>query len=231
MSSAKGFLLNAIGKLVLRETTIASITELAPTLRAIAIEGASLRDVAWTPGDKIQVLLSSLDVRTYTPVSWDHKTGATKLVVYDHGDSPGASWSRRAKLGDVVKFVGPQRSLSRSSKPCVLFGDETSIGVAVALAGRPGLSAVLEVSSPADVMAALTALGVDSTITCVQRSAGDAHLGECATKLSSQLTGGAELVLTGRAQSIKAIQNRLRSSGIRAGSNKAYWSVGKTGLD
>lgn len=223
-------LLSAIGKLVLRETKVSAVVELAPTLRAITLEGADLRDIAWTAGDKIQVLLPSLDVRTYTPVSWNHLTGSTTLVAYDHGDSPGASWSRRAKPGDACKFVGPQRSLQRrASKPCVIFGDETSVGVVAALAEQPNLSAVLEVSSPEHVTAAFAALGVNASVVCIARSSGDAHLADCASKLAEHR--GAELLLTGRAQSIRAVQTALRSSGVRSLANKAYWSVGKTGLD
>jgi NADPH-dependent ferric siderophore reductase len=228
MASAKGVLLSAVGKLVLRDTKVASVVELAPTLRAITLEGAGLRDIAWTAGDKIQVLLSSLDVRTYTPVAW--ADGTTKLVVYDHGDSPGASWSRRAKPGDPCRFVGPQRSLQRrAGKPAVVFGDETSIGVVAALATEPNLTAVLEVSSPAHVAAAFAALGTKATIACVVRTAGDAHLAECARTLAEQR--GAELMLTGRAQSIRVVQATLKASGVRSHANKAYWSVGKTGLD
>ncbi len=227
MASAKGMLLSAIGKLVLRGTTVGAVTELAPSLRAITLESADLRDLAWTAGDKIQVLLSSLDVRTYTPIEWT--AGATTLVIYDHGDSPGASWSRRAKVGDPCRFVGPQRSLHRTPKPAVVFGDETSIGVVAALAREPNLSAVLEVSSPAHVTAAFAALGTKANIDCVARTPGDAHLAECASKLAEHR--GAELMLTGRAQSIRALQAKLRSSGVRSEANKAYWSVGKTGLD
>ncbi len=228
MASAKGMLLSAIGKLVLRDTKVAAVSELAPSLRAITIEGADLRDIAWTAGDKIQVLLSSLDVRTYTPIEW--KAGTTKLVVYDHGDSPGASWSRRAKLGDPCRFVGPQRSLQRhANKPVVVFGDETSVGVVAALAREPNLTAVLEVSSPENVTAAFAALGTQATIVCIARTAGDAHLADCASKLAEHR--GAELMLTGRAQSIRVLQAKLKSSGVRSEANKAYWSVGKTGLD
>lgn len=221
-------LLSAIGKLVLRHTKVSAVAELAPTLRSITIEGAGLRDIAWTAGDKIQVLLSSLDVRTYTPVAW--QDGTTKLVVYDHGDSPGASWSRRVKVGDPCRFVGPQRSLRRhGNKPAVVFGDETSIGVVAALALEPNLSAVLEVRSPENVIAAFAALGTQASIFCVARIAGDAHLAECASTLAEHRS--AELMLTGRAQSIQVLQTKLRSAGVRSEANKAYWSVGKTGLD
>jgi len=228
MPSAKGLLLSAVGKLVLRDTVVASVVGLAPTLRAITLEGAGLRDVAWTAGDKIQVLLSSLDVRTYTPIEWT--AGVTKLVVYDHGDSPGAAWSRRVKAGDACRFIGPQRSLQRhAGKPAVVFGDETSIGVVAALAREPNLTAVLEVSSPEHVTAAFAALGTKANIACIARSAGDAHLAECASKLAEPR--GAELMLTGRAQSIRVVQAKLKTSGVRSEANKAYWSVGKTGLD
>jgi NADPH-dependent ferric siderophore reductase len=83
----------------------------------------ALRDVSWTPGDKIQILLSTLDVRTYTPSAWDARAGIAEIIAFEHGDSPGAVWSRRVAVGDACRFVGPQRSVRRAARPGVLFGD------------------------------------------------------------------------------------------------------------
>ncbi|MCQ6458553.1 hypothetical protein, partial [Vibrio parahaemolyticus] len=80
--------------------------------------------------------------------------GTTELLVFEHGTSPGARWSRDVAIGDGCRFVGPQRSIRRSpDRFAVVFGDETSFAVASALfkAGRAdAFVAVFEVGSRAD---------------------------------------------------------------------------------
>lgn len=233
MSSVKGLLLDAVGRFALRDTKVVAIREVGPVMRAIELAGEKLRDVDWIPGDKIQILLPSKDVRTYTPTRWDGRS--TEILAFHHGDSPGSAWSRAIKVGDVVRFVGPQRSLRRNAgKHVILFGDETSFGVACALAGVAAttLHGVLEVTSPADVEPVGATCGAQLDL--VQRSGGDAHLGDVADRVAKLLAAhpGAELLMTGRAQSIQAVRARLRASGIRPrDASKPYWAVGKSGLD
>ncbi len=240
MTSTKGMLLSAFGKLVLRDARVTAVRELGDRVREIVLEGSALRDLEWVPGDKIQVLLPSRDVRTYTPTSWDPSRGVTELIVFAHGDSPGARWSQRIAVGDSCRFVGPQRSLRRrAGQPAVLFGDETSFGLAAALArSTPDakLACVFEVGSTASARHVIEAIGIEQRgpITVVERKDRDAHLAEVSSEIG-RLTrehADAQLLLSGRAQSIQALQPQLRARGVHArSSNKPYWSVGKVGLD
>jgi NADPH-dependent ferric siderophore reductase len=243
MTSTKGVLLAAMGRLVLREARVAEVREVSAHVRRIVISGDGLLDVVWRAGDKIQVLLPTRDVRTYTPAAWDADQGTTELLVFDHGDhgdSPGAVWGRRVRAGDACRFVGPQRSLGRSrGRAGVVFGDETSYAVALAMARAvpsAPLVCVLEVGDRAEGEAVVAAIGLGdrAQVAVIERSANDAHLAEVATELARGLRAhpGAELLLTGRAQSIQAVRARLRAAGVgdRA-ANKAYWAPGKTGLD
>lgn len=240
MTSTKGMLLSAIGRLVLRDARVCAVRELGDRMREIAIEGPALRDVAWTPGDKIQILLPTLDVRTYTPASWDLRRGVIELIVFAHGDSPGASWIRNIKVGDVCRFVGPQRSLRcRAGEPVVLFGDETSFGLAAAFArSTPAakLACVFEVGSPAAARTVIDAIGLSQygPVSLVERKQSDTHLPEVASAIEQHVhdLARAQVLLSGRAQSIQALRPKLRASGVHGRSaNKAYWSVGKVGLD
>ncbi len=238
MTSTKGILLAAMGRLVLRDARVVATRELGDRMRELSLEGAGLRDVPWTPGDKIQVVLPSRDVRTYTPASWDLRRGTTELILFAHGDSPGAVWSRVAAIGHTCRFVGPQRSLRRQAgRPAVLFGDETSFGLAAAL-GRavPGarLACVFEVGSRAAMQAVIEAIGLAGPILLIERTPDDAHLAEVATELARRASElpDSELVLSGRAQSIQRLRSHLRASGMDGRtSNKPYWAVGKVGLD
>lgn len=240
MPSGKAILGEFFGRFLFRQALIVGLGEPVPEFRRVSLQGAALRDVAWTPGDKIQVFLPEHGMRTYTPLSWDPRSGATELLVYLHGDGPGAAWGRRAEVGDAVQFFGPRRSIDGSALPAqvVLFGDETSLAVASALRNRLGasnVSCVFELSAAAaGAQPLLAALGLDASVT-VPRRDDEAHLEAVHGRLTEMLdqTAGAELVLTGRAVAIQALRTRLKRSSARprVAASKAYWAAGKRGLD
>ena len=72
-----------------------------------------------------------------------------------------------------------------------------------------------------------------SDATLVARVAGEAHLGAVAAEISSLGAGGAHFVLTGKAQSIQHVSRALKTAGVGSSriKAKAYWALGKTGLD
>ncbi|WP_291780346.1 hypothetical protein [Luteibacter sp.] len=57
--------------------------------RLITLGGDALKQVAWTPGDKLQLMFGGWMQRTYTPIEWDALKGRTRLLAFIHGDSPG----------------------------------------------------------------------------------------------------------------------------------------------
>jgi NADPH-dependent ferric siderophore reductase len=227
---------DVVGKLLFREAAIARIREVAPAFRELELVGEALRGASYNAGDKVQIMLG-MQARTYTPYGFDAARGALTLLVYAHGDGPGARWGRAAATGDTVRLFGPRGSLPLPSLrgPVVLFGDETSLGVTRALVehrgAADGVEAVLEVSSPGDTGAAADALGIRPAL--VARGAG--HLAEVERHLREALqrTPGAQLVLTGQAQSIQALRTALKQRPTPHAGQKAkpYWSVGKKGLD
>ena len=151
MSSGKGRLLSFLGGLLLTEATITHNEALGP-YRRLSLRGEGLQAKAFEPGDKLQLLLPGDDVRTYTPITWEK--GETSLLVYLHDERcPAPRWAQAAAPGDVLRFIGPQRSLSLPPGPVVIVGDETSIAVAAAYSlARPGqVKALLSVK---DVQAA-----------------------------------------------------------------------------
>ncbi|MEO8702368.1 MAG: siderophore-interacting protein [Kofleriaceae bacterium] len=235
MASGKGLLVNALGRLILRESVIRSIHEISEHVRAIELAGEGLKGASWIAGDKLQLLLPSLEMRTYTPVRWDRSGGVTELVVYHHGETPGARWCRAAKPGDRCRFVGPQRSLRWDpARPALLFGDETSYAVAQALAraATSTIGFVFEVGSTLEADRVFAATKLEAVT--VERGAQDRHLAEVARHVRGVLARqpGTQLLLTGRAQSIQSIRSLLRTdNGPRPDATKAYWAVGKVGLD
>ncbi|RYZ45386.1 MAG: siderophore-interacting protein [Myxococcaceae bacterium] len=236
MASAKAMLGSVLGRILFHDSQVTQVRELSRAFRQVDCEGQALRGQGWTPGDKVQVFLPGLGMRTYTPLSWDEARGATSLLVYLHGDSPGAKWGRDVRVGDAVQFFGPRRSLvlDAGRAPVVLFGDETSFAVAHAFrtGAKRDVTPVFEVSSREDCAPALRELGFEGQD--VERQSGDAHLAQVHERLREALRAkpDATLVMTGRAQSIQALRSRLKADGARATPKvKAYWAVGKAGLD
>lgn len=236
MASAKAFIGSVLGSFLFHNTTVTRVRELAPRFRWLELEGSSLRGESCEAGDKVQVFLPGAGMRTYTPLSFDARKGTVAFLVYLHGSGPGSEWGRRVAVGDKVQFMGPRHSLKMKERPgpVVLFGDETSFGVAWSLRtdGQREVLPVFEVSQRAEVAPVLRELGLEGTD--VERQGGDAHLDEVHARLRAALdkTPGAQLVMTGRAQSLQTLKGRFKAGATPPpGKTKPYWSVGKTGLD
>jgi NADPH-dependent ferric siderophore reductase len=239
MASGKAILGSMLGRFLFREAQVAQVRELSPRFRWMELVGAGLRDGSWSAGDKVQVFFPGVGMRTYTPLAWDKARGATQLLVYLHGNSPGAEWGRDVRVGDRCQFMGPRGSLALEALqgPVVLFGDETSFAVAHTLhnlrAGVGGVEQVFEVSSRADAEPVLRELQLSGSAV-IERAPDEAHLPSVAERLRVALEQrpGAALVMTGRAQAIQALRSRLRADGVGVTQKvKAYWSAGKSGLD
>lgn len=243
MASGKGILISALGGMILRPAVVRQVRAVSARFRWLELGDDRLRGVDWLPGDKVQLLLPSLDTRTYTPLSWDKEAGTSELLVYRREasedpahDDPGVRWSGSVRPGDPCRFIGPQRSIAvEPSTSLVLFGDETSFAVALAL-GRAATAPcawVFEVTARREAIAVLAELGLKDVV-CVERAADDSHLEQIGEELSALLSrrSDARLIMTGRAQAIKALQSRRRAARqARPFKTKAYWSLGKAGLD
>ena len=242
MTSLKSLIGDTLGKLVFPELSVTSVRELVPGMRRVTLEGAHLRSASFTPGDKLQVLVAGMGTRTYTPFAVDATRGTLELLVYLHGDGPGAHWGRTLVVGDKVRVFGPRGSLPLPSLhgPVVLFGDETSFALGRALgdlhARQQDVTCVFEVGGVVASKAILADVGVPGA-ELVARSDehGWAHLVDVETALRDALARrpGSWLVLTGKAQSIQVLRAafKQRAAPYVGQKVKAYWSVGKRGLD
>jgi NADPH-dependent ferric siderophore reductase len=217
---------------------VAAVEALTPHFRLIELEGEALKNIDWTVGQKIQVAMGSgLSARTYTPMSWDTGRGRTRLLAFAHGDGPGSRWASSLREGDHCQFFGPRHSLDVAglAGPVVVFGDETSFGLAAAL--RNALTAgdvlpVFEAIDLAEAQQVLNAIDLGQA-RLIARSADEAHLAGAEADMLRLAPSGAQFVLTGRASSIQRISRALKAAGIVSSriKAKAYWAPGKTGLD
>ncbi len=230
MSSLKGQILNLFGTSFLAKATVLSVEDVGTLYRRLRLATNVRKEGAYQPGDKIQILLPSLDVRTYTPVGWSAE-GETEILVFRHNaGSPAGVWAASVKAGDSFSFAGPQRSLNIPSGPVLLVGDETSIAVAAAYSRhRPGLVAsILEVEEEQTAREAATALGLMHA-RVLRR--GDAAALSAAILESWRATPQVSVGLTGSGSLVQRAREVLREHGGPSPRIKAYWVPGKVGLD
>jgi len=198
-----------------------------------------LKDCGGSPGDKVQVKLDGgLITRTYTPIEWNRRTGTTRLLAYCHGTGPGSEWSSQVRVGDERQFFGPRSSLDLSSvtSTTILFGDETSFALAMALPLNGASSVrqrfIFEVNDRPEAASVLDRLGLAGTI-LVERRPDDAHLHEISHAILAFMQPTSTFILSGKASSIQHVSRTLKANGIetRRLRAKAYWAPDKVGLD
>ncbi|MEO8185659.1 MAG: siderophore-interacting protein [Deltaproteobacteria bacterium] len=208
--------------------------------RLVTLSGESLRGVRWAPGQKVQVSVGGWVYRTFTPLSWDPVQGFTQLLLFLHGEAPGAVWGRALKVGDSCTIFGPRDSLDLNTldRPALLFGDETSFALAHAMRFTPqggeGVRIVLEVTSKQVAESILGHLGI-ANADLIERRPDDSHLSDIEKVAVDHLHAHSikSYALSGKASSIQRLNKRLRSLGLssRQIRTRAYWAPGKVGLD
>lgn len=226
--STKGRILRALSKLVLTEGVVKEANVVSRDFRLLKVQSQASASSRWQPGDKVQVLLPTDDVRTLTPIYWD-TDGTTALLVYMHGEYPLARWARSVEAGESVRFVGPSRSLVMPSGALTLVGDETSIAVGASYARtRPGQVRVLIEAdangSLEDVLRAVELGGAQ----VVPRELG-MRRGEAVANALSAVNGA--VGITGGAEFVQRVRERVRGLGASSSKTKAYWLEGRPGLD
>jgi ferric-chelate reductase (NADPH) len=234
-----GLFERAVTRLFMRATRITNVRTLTPHFRFIDFEGTALRDAPWEPGHKIQVKLAEgLLTRTYTPLYWDRSLGSTRILAYAHGSGPGSDWTLRVRPGDAPAIMGPRRSLILAELPrtVVLFGDETSFGLASTLRSslQSGceLNSVFEATSKTESQLVLDQLGLYFAVV-IERQPMDAHLSVLEQAVLQFATETTVFILSGKSSSIRHLHRLLRSHGVPSERLRAkvYWAPGKAGLD
>lgn len=237
-ASASGRLSKAITTLFMKRATVEAIDDIADRFRLVTFKGKTLQGVAWMPGQKIQIAMGSAFVaRTYTPIEYDTDLGRIRILGYVHGKGPGSSWLRRLEIGDDCDLFGPRSSVDARnlSGPLAVFGDETSIGAAYALARQDRARSVrcyLEVGNVKSAHEAGAALDLRE-MTVFERLDDDTHLMNMKAVLSGLADAGASFVLTGKGGTVQRLRHDLKQRGVASSRvvTKAYWAPGKAGLD
>ena len=233
-----GRLSRAVARLWMKPATVTANERLADRFHLITLEGEALAGVTWRPGQKVQIAMGSAFVtRTYTPIEWDASAGRTCILGYAHGDGPGSAWVRTVTAGDRCDIFGPRASLDIGSlsRPLVIVGDETAIGLAYAATRQDPsrrVTSCLEVEEGDAVQRVLGSLDLRD-VSLVARRADTAHLGALEASIEEGVAVGASFVLAGKSMTIQRLRQSLKQHSVPATRFiiKAYWAPGKTGLD
>lgn len=233
-----GRLSRAVARLWMKPATVIANERLADCFHLITLEGQALKDVTWRAGQKVQIAMGSAFVtRTYTPIEWNASAGRMCMLGYSHGDGPGSAWVRAASPGDACDIFGPRASLDVSGRSgaLVIVGDETSIGLAYAVARQDATRLVTSCFEVEDAAAAQqVAASLDlKGVSLVARRADGAHIAALEALLPDGVAAGSSFVLTGKAATIQTLRQSLRQRSVPTTRlmTKAYWAPGKTGLD
>jgi ferric-chelate reductase (NADPH) len=240
MSKLKSAVLSLVGPKLLSKAKIFSNEAVGPGFRMITLESDSLHHSTWAAGGKVQINTGEWVMRTYTPLSIDSAKGQMTLLAFVSGAGPGSRWAKSARGGDTTNFKGPDGKikLPTEGERLVIFGDETSFGLAAGIKRTLGADTVIdfifEVSSEEISKAALVELRLTNAQLFPKNTGVSVHANLSATllKLFSKQSG-MQCVLSGRAQSIQALRKSLQNAGVQGGQlmTKVYWSEGKVGLD
>lgn len=226
MNTLKKILLKILGPIILSKSKVISNEQLSPHFHLLTIQGNKLKK-DWIPGQKIQVQLKEDQMRSYTPSSWDSKTGTMQTLVYMHGKGPGALWARDTKAHNKVVILGPKNSLSLATetKTVLFFGDETTFGLAHAI--KKNFTEItfhfyMEANDTDESAAILKKLDLEDVL-LVSVNQLDLIAKEIVHSFKDDAS--TKIILSGRQQSIVDVRNRLYSQNIPAASigTKVYW--------
>jgi NADPH-dependent ferric siderophore reductase len=240
MSAVKSALLRVLGPRLFAQARIVRNEAISTHFRLIDLASEALHSAVWRPGGKVQLNTGDWVMRTYTPLSIDTASAQLRLLVYLHGAGPGSSWASSAQPGDITHLIGPDRSLRAPDPgtPLIVFGDETAFALAAGLerssSAQRSRRFFFEVSDAREAEAVLRQCGIQQATLLSKGTSSSLHASwsEAVQSLAGGLQGHA-LVLAGRAQSIQAQRALLKGIAVPGSqvSTKAYWSLGKRGLD
>ena len=212
-----------VSGLLFTRTRVREVEDIGPHFRRVAVESETAGALRYRAGDKVQVRVGGWKLRTFTPFTLAAAPELVQLLVFHHAPSPAGIWARSLAVGDLLELFGPRKSIVLEEiGGATLFGDETSIAAALSTT-----RSVLETDHESEVREVLARFGATG-VTLVPRRHGDEHLRELGERLRAEAE---PLVLTGRAQSIQSMRSHLGAERKRIAKTKAYWSVGRSGLD
>ncbi|WP_306208193.1 siderophore-interacting protein [Actinoplanes sp. RD1] len=222
-----------------------AVAPLGPRLRLITLTGPDLAGLDWVPGRHVRLQLApgpaAVDwlvgtLRTYTV--WSYADRTMELVVFDHGNGPGAEWARTARPGDELMLMRPQGTFVTAPAPYHLFAGEETAQAAYGPMLRalpPGARVFgrFEVDSPDERLDLRPGGDLEWSYRRGRSAASSETLVEAVRGLELPAEPG-RAYLAGEARTIQLVRRHLveeRHWPRRNVITKPFWTPGRKGMD
>lgn len=215
---------------------VMEIKYISPSIKRIRFKG-NLSGMNFQLGYAVIIRVSDTEFRNYTASFSDVEKGILEIIFHIHGAAPGSFYIDSLQASDTVRIGMPrgQKHYNPSVKQYLLFGDETSLGLAFSFHAclKKNLHQYqfyLELEEENQNIPQL--LGLEN---CQVFSKKDTFKNEQwisdlpILKTSGWLT--ANVVLTGNVKSVQTLRRGLKKNNIKGKIvATGYWLEGKTGL-
>lgn len=231
-----------------------AVEQWGPRLRRVTLTGPALAGLTWQPGQHVRLQVAAAPaavdwlvgtLRTYSV--WDYRDQSMELIVFDHGEGPGAQWARTARPGDEVMLLKPQGTFVPDATAAYhLFAGEETAQVSYgpmlrALPDGATVFARLEVDSAGERVDLVRddRPGTPPTwdLAWSHRDGGSAASSQSLVEAVRALTLPDEpgvAYLAGEARTIQLVRRHLveeRGWPRRSIRTKPFWTPGRKGLD
>lgn len=184
------------------------------------------KKVLWTPGDKVQFLLPTNELRSYTPYFFYDDKKTFRTLIYNNKLGEGAYFLNTLKFGDRFKVLGPRKSLDSSVMPqrTIFFADESSLGLAYCLRHKIHKFVFECHSSNSFKMLIENKFNLENFV-IIEREKNYGHLEQLTKELISE--NAEEIYLTGQRESSQLIGQSLINHGLAKEKIKfkLYWAL------
>ncbi|WP_082632195.1 siderophore-interacting protein [Algoriphagus resistens] len=221
--------------LMVPKVRVVKISLISPQLKKIRFQGQIDR-MNFQIGYANVIRVSETEYRNYTVAYYDVKEGIMDFVFHIHGNGIGSRVIDALKIGDELFITGPRgrKEYDPAIKRYLIFGDETSLGLACAFLPVLRRNHHLfqfsfeldEANSNAPAM-----LGLENYT--VFPKDGSFRNGEWVSRLPvfNQLGWNeARFVLTGNVRSVQTFRKVVKNKAKGKASHQGYWLEGKKGL-
>jgi NADPH-dependent ferric siderophore reductase len=231
--------------------TVSEVEQVTARMRRIRLADSRLTSLPLVPGQHLRVVVKELFsretllrliyrdfLRQYSVWDYDRRAGTIDLCVLEHGDGPGASWSRQVKGGDEVSFVGPEGKFTLQPAAYHLFVGEETAQVAFgamlrALPHQATVHGVIEVDEEADRLPLVHREAMNWLSRHGASAERSATLIDALRSLELPAEPG-HAYIAGEAKTCAAARRHLiddRGWPARSISTKPFWTPGKRGLE
>lgn len=238
MPSAPKWVLDVFDRVLSSKSSMMEVKKvdyLSSTLKRIQFKG-NFSQLNFGVGSFIDFRVSDTEARRYTVSCIDLTRGLLELIVHLHGEAPGSCFMEKLHIGDMVSINPPRpyKYYDQSAKKYVIFGDETSLGLAssflpVLLQHGHQFQFYLELEDQNKGIASLLQLK-NCTVFEKNGSFSDEKWVNTLPVVQSPEWQHANFVLTGNAKSVRTFRKVLKAKNIGKIVSHGYWLEGKKGL-